>query len=110
MQPVYSPGGANSAADIGKYVIDLKSALEHAGFSVNNTLFDAYSKSDTKRVASNNLQVSGDPRSNGALNDAPVLGEERHRSIPISSRPAGRTITTMSPSSCLPVKAVKTRR
>lgn len=76
VQPVYSPGGANSAADIGKYVIDLKSALEHAGFSVNNTLFDAYSKSDTKRVASNNLQVSGDPRSNGALNDAPVLGEE----------------------------------
>lgn len=55
VQPVYSPGGANSAADIGKYVIDLKSALEHAGFSVNNTLFDAYSKSDTKRVASNNL-------------------------------------------------------
>ena len=76
VQPVYSPGGANSAADTGKYVIDLKSALEHAGFSVNNTLFDAYSKSDTKRVASNNLQVSGDPRSNGALNDAPVLGEE----------------------------------
>ncbi|MFR4786469.1 MAG: hypothetical protein ACLUAM_08660 [Bifidobacterium adolescentis] len=37
VQPVYSPGGANSAADIGKYVIDLKSALEHAGFSVNNT-------------------------------------------------------------------------
>lgn len=76
VQPVYSPGGANSAADTGKYVIDLKSALEHAGFSVNNTLFEAYSKSDTKRVASNNLQVFGDPRSNGALNDAPVLGEE----------------------------------
>ncbi|MFR4786470.1 MAG: hypothetical protein ACLUAM_08665 [Bifidobacterium adolescentis] len=27
-------------------------------------------------MASNNLQVSGDPRSNGALNDALVLGEE----------------------------------
>ncbi len=76
VEPVYSPGGANSSADSGDYVVDLKTALEESGFSVNQTLFDAYSKSSTKRVASNNLQVSGSPLSNGELGDPPVLGEE----------------------------------
>ena len=77
VQPVYAPGGANSgAASTGTYVIDLYQALKDVGFSINDTLYDAYKNSSTSRVASNNLQVSGDPRSNGALNDAPVLGEE----------------------------------
>lgn len=75
VQPVYSPGGANSAADkTGKYVVDLKSALESAGFSVNNTVYDAYAKSSTTRVASNSLQTSS--RDKGKKAADPVLGEE----------------------------------
>ena len=36
VQPVYEPGGANSAAaDTGTYVVDLHDALTEAGFSVN---------------------------------------------------------------------------
>ena len=77
VQPVYEPGGANSAAaDTGTYVVDLHDALTEAGFSVNESLYDAYADSSTTRVASNNLQVSGGPNSDGSANDAPVLGEE----------------------------------
>lgn len=74
-QPVYSPGGANSSADEGDYVIDLKTALENAGMAVNDTLFQAYASSSTARVASNNLQIAGGPNG-GDYGVPPVLGEE----------------------------------
>lgn len=77
VDPVYSPGGANSsAADTGTYVIDLRTALEEAGFSVNDTLYQAYLNSDTERVASNNLSKPGGPNASDEYNDPPVLGEE----------------------------------
>lgn len=77
VQPVYAPGGANTAAaSTGTYVVDLHDALTGAGFAVNDTLFEAYKASSTNRVASNNLQISGGPNSDGNPNDAPVLGEE----------------------------------
>lgn len=75
-QPVYAPGGANSSAAAGNYVVDLRDALKAEGFEVNDALFEAYQKSETSRVASNNLQISGGPNSDGSFNDAPVLGEE----------------------------------
>ncbi|WP_240544376.1 glycoside hydrolase family 3 protein [Bifidobacterium sp. SO4] len=77
VQPVYDPGGANSAAaENPDITIDLKEALESAGFKINDTLYQAYAKSDTTRVASNNLQISGDPRTPGKQLPEPVLGEE----------------------------------
>ena len=77
VQPVYAPGGANSgAASTGTYVIDLYQALKDVGFSINDTLYDAYKNSSTSRVASNNLTISGGPNSTGDFNAAPVLGEE----------------------------------
>ncbi|WP_236029149.1 beta-glucosidase [Bifidobacterium miconisargentati] len=77
VQPVYDPGGANStAAEHEEYTIDLKEALETAGFKVNDTLYQAYKKSKTTRVASNNLQVAGGPTSTGEPSDPPELGEE----------------------------------
>lgn len=77
VQPVYAPGGANSsAATTGTYVVDLRDALKEEGFEVNDTLYEAYKASDTSRVASNNLQISGGPNSDGQPNNAPVLGEE----------------------------------
>lgn len=77
VQPVYAPGGANSgAASTGTYVIDLYQALKDVGFSINDTLYDAYKNSSTSRVASNNLTIAGGPNSTGDFNAAPVLGEE----------------------------------
>ena len=77
VQPVYEPGGANSAAaDTGTYVVDLYDTLTEAGFSVNESIYDAYAASSTTRVASNNLQISGGPNADGSENDAPVLDEE----------------------------------
>ncbi len=77
VQPVYAPGGANSrAASTGTYVVDLRDALVNAGFAVNDTLFDAYAASSTTRVASNNLQISGGPNSDGSFNARPEQGEE----------------------------------
>ncbi len=77
VDPVYAPGGANSAAaDTGTYVIDLKTALENDGFSVNETLYNAYLNSSTDRVASNNLTIPGGPNATGDYSDPPVLGEE----------------------------------
>lgn len=77
VQPVYAPGGANSAAaSTGTYVVNLYDALTAAGFAVNDTLYQAYENSETARVASNNLQISGGPNSTGDFNPVPVLGEE----------------------------------
>lgn len=77
VQPVYAPGGANSkAANTGTYVIDLRTALENAGFEINDTLYQAYAASETSRVASNHLQMKGGPSADGTYNAAPVLGEE----------------------------------
>ena len=77
VQPVYGPGGANSsAAGSADITVDLKEALEQAGYEVNSTLYDAYASSKTARVASNNLQVAGGPNSTGDFSPQPVLGEE----------------------------------
>lgn len=77
VQPVYDPGGANSAAaENADITIDLKEALESVGFKINGTLYNAYQSSDTARVASNSLQISGDPRTPGQRLPDPVLGEE----------------------------------
>ncbi len=77
VQPVYSPGGANSgAASTGTYLITPYDALAEAGFVINDALYSAYQASDTTRVASNNLQISGGPNSTGEFNAAPVQGEE----------------------------------
>lgn len=75
VQPVYNGGGANSSAAGGQYVINPYEAFVQAGFSVNDTLYQAYEKSDTTRVASNNLQIAGGPNG-GGYGDPPVLGEE----------------------------------
>lgn len=50
--------------------------MKDVGFSINDTLYDAYKNSSTSRVASNNLTISGGPNSTGDFNAAPVLGEE----------------------------------
>lgn len=75
VQPVYAPGGANSSAS-GDYLITPYDALTNAGFSVNQSLYNAYLNSDTTRVASNNLMMSGRSDLYGTYLDAPVLGEE----------------------------------
>ena len=78
VQPVYSPGGANSdAADDGQNVISLYDAMKSAGYAINDTLYQAYQKSATKRVASNSLTVPGGPKSDGKLAPPPQLGEEK---------------------------------
>ena len=50
--------------------------MKDVGFSINDTLYDAYKNSSTSRVASNNLTIAGGPNSTGDFNAAPVLGEE----------------------------------
>ena len=49
VQPVYKNSSAGSSGYEGAYCIDLKTALEDAGFAVNETLYDAYAKSSTTR-------------------------------------------------------------
>ena len=49
VQPVYKNASAGSSGYKGAYCIDLKTALEDAGFAVNETLYDAYAKSSTTR-------------------------------------------------------------
>jgi len=101
VQPVYAPGGANSgAASTGTYVIDLYQALKDVGFSINDTLYDAYKNSSTSRVASNNLTAISMQRLYWAKN----LSLSTLRSC----SKAGRTTTTMSLSSCWHARAVRT--
>lgn len=77
VQPVYSPGGANSSAASGDdYVITPYDALKNAGFSINDILYEAYLGSETTRVASNNLMMSGRAEDYGLFYDPPQLGEE----------------------------------
>lgn len=42
--------------------------MKDVGFSINDTLYDAYKNSSTSRVASNNLTISGGPNSTGDFN------------------------------------------
>lgn len=48
-QPLYKSSSAGSNGYKGEYCIDLYSALENAGFSINDTLYNAYKNSDTAR-------------------------------------------------------------
>ncbi len=75
VQPVYAPGGANSSGTE-EYIISPYDALVDAGFAINDTLYQAYQESDTTRVASNNLMMSGRAEEYGTFYDAPDLGEE----------------------------------
>ena len=49
VQPVYKNASAGSSGYKGAYCVDLKTALQDAGFAVNETLYDAYAKSSTTR-------------------------------------------------------------
>ncbi len=48
-QPLYKPASAGSKGYKGEYCISLYTALENAGFSINDTLYDAYMNSETMR-------------------------------------------------------------
>lgn len=48
-QPLYKASSAGSSGYEGEYCIDLYTALENAGFSVNDTLYNAYVESETSR-------------------------------------------------------------
>lgn len=48
-QPLYKAASGGSGGTEGEYCIDLYTALKDAGFSINDTLFDAYKKSKTSR-------------------------------------------------------------
>lgn len=48
-QPLYKNSSAGSSGYKGEYCIDLYTALSEAGFSINDTLYDAYVNSKTKR-------------------------------------------------------------
>lgn len=49
VQPVYKNASAGSKGYKGAYCVDLKTALQDAGFAVNEKLYDAYAKSSTTR-------------------------------------------------------------
>ena len=49
VQPLYKAASAGSKGYEGEYGIDLYTALTDAGFSVNDTLYQAYQKSSTSR-------------------------------------------------------------
>lgn len=49
VQPLYKAASAGSSGYKGEYCIDLYSALENAGFAVNDTLYNAYKESDISR-------------------------------------------------------------
>ena len=48
-QPLYKASSAGSSGYEGEYCIDLYTALENAGFSINDTLYNAYVESETSR-------------------------------------------------------------
>lgn len=48
-QPCYKAASAGSSGYLGEYNIDLYTALTDAGFVINDTLYDAYVNSKTKR-------------------------------------------------------------
>ena len=48
-QPLYKASSAGSSGYEGEYCIDLYTALKNAGFSINDTLYNAYLESDTAR-------------------------------------------------------------
>lgn len=48
-QPLYKANSAGSSGYEGEYNIDLYTALKDAGFEINDTLYNAYAESDTKR-------------------------------------------------------------
>lgn len=48
-QPLYKAASAGSKGYEGEYCIDLYTALADAGFQINDTLYDAYASSETKR-------------------------------------------------------------
>lgn len=48
-QPLYKASSAGSSGYEGEYCIDLYTALENAGFSINETLYNAYVESETSR-------------------------------------------------------------
>lgn len=48
-QPLYKSNSAGSKGYEGEYCIDLYTALKEAGFEINDTLYDAYKNSSTKR-------------------------------------------------------------
>lgn len=49
VQPLYKAASAGSKGYQGEYGIDLRTALTDAGFSINDTLYQAYAKSPTVR-------------------------------------------------------------
>ena len=48
-QPLYKAASGGSSGSEGEYCIDLYTALSDAGFSINDTLYNAYLESDTSR-------------------------------------------------------------
>ncbi|MDD3139957.1 MAG: glycoside hydrolase family 3 protein [Lachnospiraceae bacterium] len=48
-QPLYKASSAGSNGYKGEYCIDLYNAMKNAGFSINDTLYNAYAASETKR-------------------------------------------------------------
>lgn len=48
-QPLYKNSSAGSSGYKGEYCIDLYTALESAGFEINDTLYNAYKESETTR-------------------------------------------------------------
>lgn len=59
-QPIYKNSSAGSSGYEGEYCIDLYTALMDAGFSINDTLYNAYVNSDTVRGSGATRAVGGE--------------------------------------------------
>lgn len=59
-QPIYKNSSAGSSGYEGEYCIDLYTALMDAGFSINDTLYNAYVNSDTVRGSGATRAVAGE--------------------------------------------------
>lgn len=69
-QPLYKSNSAGSKGYEGEYCIDLYTALADAGFSINDTLYDAYKKSSTSR--SSGVAAFGQEQTDWALGEEEI--------------------------------------